>query len=279
MRPHHRFGLFAALRQQRSQGVEHVPVAQVPGFAGAAIHGAVVLLGGEHHAGVAFGVEEAVTVAFLIGQASIEQGAQLLDYRVVARGVAAHDVVAVDRRFVLPGTEAAVASPRRARGLRVNAIQIGQYRLDRGAEAVDVQSAKFHLPRRRLRGVMVAQPVDELGDLPIAPHPGRKALEAFLDPVRRFLPAHMAVDPRRIRPVRFGRDDGKSVALHQPSGDRRPGSVELGRAMTGLADQYDAGIGEAIETIGKTFVVRRGQFHGMAPQLLNQLCIGQRGRA
>src|SRR5690606_17261515 len=58
VRPDHRTGVRAAMLQQCAQGVEHVPVAQVPGLGGAAIHGAVIVLGGHHHTGVALGIEE-----------------------------------------------------------------------------------------------------------------------------------------------------------------------------------------------------------------------------
>ena len=89
---------------------------------------------------------------------------------------------------------------------------------------------------------MDVQPVDEISDHDVAPHPGGKAFE----PAERIVggsvtaqPANIAVDPVRVGPVRLGGDGTEALLLDEPLRDRRPRLVELLRAMRTLADQDD----------------------------------------
>ena len=63
------------------------------------------------------------------------------------------------------------------------------------------------------------------------------------------------------------------MALDQALGDRGAGAVELGGAVAGLAEQNDAGIGEAVDEFGEGRIVDTGQQFGMQTmaQSLEQL--------
>ncbi len=87
--------------------------------------------------------------------------------------------------------------------------------------------------------------------------------------------ADVGVDLRRIRPVRFRGDDVEAVPLDQPPGDRRPSAVELAGAMAGLADEDHAGVGEALEGVGKMGVFRGWQGDGVTPEAVDDLVFGR----
>ncbi|MNE78943.1 hypothetical protein D3C80_1753900 [compost metagenome] len=61
--PDHRLGVGATVFQQRAQGIEHVPVAQVPGRRRTSVNGAVVLLCGDDYTGILRGVEKSFIIA------------------------------------------------------------------------------------------------------------------------------------------------------------------------------------------------------------------------
>ena len=77
----------------------------------------------------------------------------------------------IDCRILLPRGEAPIASARRRGGGRVDAVEIAQYRLHRGIQAIEVESVNGRHRSGRHPLIVDAQPFDELGNLPIAPHP------------------------------------------------------------------------------------------------------------
>jgi hypothetical protein len=105
---------------------------------------------------------------------------------------------------------------------------------------------------------MAAQPVDEIVDLGVAPHPGRKAGERLVVGLLERTVANVAVDTVGVRPVGFDGDDREAVPLDQPAGDGRPRPVELRRTMGGLAQEDDLGGGEAIEQRSERVIVVEG---------------------
>ena len=100
--------------------------------------------------------------------------------------------------------------------------------------------------------VMRAQPMGEMRDLLVAPHPRGKPRERILRIQRprmmaQTLVAHMTIDARRIRPIGLHRHDGEAVVGDQPLGDRGAGIVELGGAMGSFAQKHNASLCEAIK--------------------------------
>src|SRR5947208_5228213 len=137
--PDHRLGLGAAGAKQRLQRVEHVTVAQIPGFCRTAVHQPVIALGGADDAGILRRVEIRLFVPTYCVHPSGQELVELFDRRVFARVlVAVDDGAAVFGRLVLPRGQAAVAPAGRGGGLRIDAVEVADDGGDRGAEAVDV---------------------------------------------------------------------------------------------------------------------------------------------
>jgi hypothetical protein len=177
-----------------------------------------------------------------------EEFVQLLDGLVLA-GVlfAIPDRPAIGGRLVLPRRQAAIAPACRLGGLGIDFIEIAQYRLDRSAEAVDVEAVKSGTALGRPVLVMDAQPIDKGEHLLVAPHPGREALKHRACFLRRREVTHIAVDARRIWPVGLDRNNIEAVRGDQMPRDRGAGTVKFGAAMRRLAKQHDARIAETVE--------------------------------
>lgn len=110
---------------------------------------------------------------------------------------------------------------------------------------------------------MLTQPSEKCRDLFVAPHPGREALEGRVGGGRGRATANLAVDGRRIGPVSLDCDDREPLLLDQAPRNRIAGAVEFGGAVAGLAEQNDAGIGEAVDEFGEGRIVDTGQQFGM----------------
>ena len=153
-------------------------VAQIPRFGRGAVHQPIIAFGGPDDAGILRGVEISVAVAAEPPQTVGQQLVELLDSLILARVlVAVDDRTAIFRWLALPGSKAPVAAPRRRCRLRIDAVEIGDDGVDRGAEAVDVEPAKGGAPFRRQVLIVLPQPIEKPHNLGIAPHPGRKAAE------------------------------------------------------------------------------------------------------
>jgi hypothetical protein len=139
--------------------------------------------------------------------------------------------------------EAGVAPARAPRGLRVNLVQVAEHGLDGSVEAVEVEPVEADLCCARGQRVVVgAQPLDELDDDRVAPHPRREALEAA-ERRARFrvvrLAAHVAVDAVRVGPVGLDRDGRETPLRDEPLRDLGALAVELVRAVRSLAQQRE----------------------------------------
>jgi hypothetical protein len=107
---------------------------------------------------------------------------------------------------------------------------------------------------------MRAQPFDEVTDFDISPHPGREARESFFGRWFMRVVAHVAVDPRGVRPIRLDGDDVEPVLLDQAPRNRGAGPVELRRAMSRLAEEEELRIRKTIEKLAEILrPVRRRQ--------------------
>src|SRR2546430_1796818 len=111
----------------------------------------------------------------------LDKLAQHREHGRLALGVPAGERGAsVSRRVLLPWREAAIAFARDARGSRIDLVEVVDDRPDGSIQAVDVESEEAGAPRRFDGLVMRAQPIDEIMNLHIAPHPGREAAERRL---------------------------------------------------------------------------------------------------
>ena len=184
--PDHDLGATASPVEVVEQGVErrgHVPIPQVPRRDVGAVHLLVVLLGVAHHDGVLFGAEQLV-----LGQPAIALG--------VLRGLASQRdqlgddlVLAGNRPLVRQGeavglalgadvVEARIPRSGALRLVGIDRVEVRDDRFDRGPQAVEVEPVEArHAERIGDPVVPLAQPVDELDHLGVAPHPGREASE------------------------------------------------------------------------------------------------------
>ncbi len=112
-------------------------------------------------------------------------------------------------------------------------------------------------PLRRQALVVVPQPVEKAQHLLVAPHPGRETLERLARRCRRREMTDIAVDARRIGPIRLDRDDVEPVRGDQPFRDRGARPVEFGGAVRRLAEQHHPGVAEPVEKGAERRVVFR----------------------
>ena len=229
----------------------HVRVAQVPRRHRAAVHLPVVVLGVEHQPGVLLG-EEVVVLReppvlrqqLLPALAQVEQ---LLHDLLLARGRVVHrHRMAVVLALALEQVEAGVPLARVLGRVRLVPLQVVDDRVHRRAHAVEVEAVEADLGLvERLRVVEGAQPLQERDDVGVAPHPAREPAEVGQRLARvgvGRLPAHPAVHPVGVRPVRLDRDGGEALLVDQPPGDAGPLAVELVGPVGGLADEDEATI-------------------------------------
>lgn len=71
----------------------------------------------------------------------------------------------------------------------------------------------------------------------------------------------VGIDARSVRPIRFDGDDREAVLFNEATSDRCTGSVELRRAVSGLAKKYEICIAKAVEE-GAKFLCALGRWQG-----------------
>ena len=205
----------------------HVAVAEVPRRHLGAVHLLVVLLGVADEARVLLGEEELVlgdpAVAAQVCVRPAAQLDELGDDLVLARDRArVRERVAVRLPSRTDVVEAAVSLAGPACLFGVDAIEVRDDRLHRGAQAVEVEAVEARLGRRvRVRVVAGPQPLDELQDVTIAPHPRREAAEVRQGGVGVGVvrePHDVAVDAVRVGPVRLDRDGGEAASRRSAGG-------------------------------------------------------------
>jgi hypothetical protein len=127
----------------------------------------------------------------------------------------------------------------------IDAVEDAEHGLDRREHAVQVEAVEADTRRRRQRRVVGVQPLDELDDDGVAPHPGREALEVGercggVGIVAEA--ADVAVDAVRVGPV--GRDRVEATLGDQPPPQCRALAIEVVAAVRRFADQREARVGE-----------------------------------
>ena len=168
---------------QRVERRRHVTIAQVPRRHLGAVHLLVVLLGVTHHERVLFRMEELVfgdpTVATQVGIRAMTQRDQLGDHFVLAgHCTLVGEGVAVGLAGAADVVEAGVALAGPTGLRRIDGIEVPDDRLHRRRQAVQVEAVEADL-RRGMALCVVArsEPLHELEDLAVAPHPRREPTE------------------------------------------------------------------------------------------------------
>ena len=133
VRPHHGLRAGSLEVEQVVERLEHVPVAQIPGFGGAEIHRAIIGLRIAHEPRASDRIEKPFRVAGAIVELFVHEIVQHVHHRRFALGIAGRDRhPPIALRLVLPWRETAVALARDLRGFGVGLVQIIQHRADRG---------------------------------------------------------------------------------------------------------------------------------------------------
>ncbi len=134
--------------------------------------------------------------------------------------------------------------------LRIDLLEVGDHRFDGRLQTVEVETVETHAAAALARLVEVAQPTDEVQDVGVPPHPGRKATKSGerVGSVGILAgPGYVAVDAQRIGPVALDGDRGESLLLDQPLGDLDTFAVELVRPMGCFADHDDTRVADALD--------------------------------
>ena len=180
--------------------------------------------------------------------------------------------VAVALRVLREVLEARVAVARAPRGVGVNLVEEAEHGLDRSVEAVEVEAVEADaLAPRRERLVVAAQPLGELDDHAVAPHPGGEALETAERLFGLFvsaLAAHVAVDAVSVRPVGLDGDGVEAFLNDQPLSDFGALAVELVRAVRRLAQKHEARFAHQLQ---QRVVIRRRAFEHVR-RLAHEVC-------
>ena len=101
-------------------------------------------------------------------------------------------------------------------------------------------------PRRGLgRGIVRAQPVDEIAHLVVAPHPGWETGKRRPFGGRIFEMPNIMVDARGIRPIAFDGDEAESLLDDQFARDALAHPIEFRGAMRRFAEQHDARVADS----------------------------------
>jgi hypothetical protein len=142
--------------------------------------------------------------------------------------------------------EAPVARAGPRRGLGVDGLEVVDDGAHRLAQAVEVEAVEAGA------AAVVAQPLDELDDHPVAPHPAREAdevAERLLGVAVGAEGLDVAVHARRGRPVGLDGDAARAAALDEPARELGAQRVELVRPVRRLAEQHEPRVADEVAQI------------------------------
>jgi len=213
VRPNHSFRVWSAVTYQELKGIEHVPVAQVPGLARAFVHDAIILFGRAYDTCVLSRVEKRFAVARSIVETPFQKRHKLRAHFLLAGFSAHYRMVSIMRRLGLPWCQAAITLPRFPSSLAIDPIEIVQHRRNGRAQAVDVQAAEFDPIRIPTMFVLASEPLNKFQHLLVAPHPTWKPVERFLCCGTRRMMANVTINARRVRPVGLDGDHVEPMIL------------------------------------------------------------------
>ena len=146
--------------------------------------------------------------------------------------------------------EAAVASSRSKRRLRIDLVEIRQHRLGRGPKAVEIEPIEAGTRRRRHPVVVRPEPADKIEDVGVAPHPGREATEIterLLGILVDTRASHVPVDAVGVGPVGLDGHGGEALLLDEAPRDERPFAIKLVRPVRRLTEQHDTRVADPMD--------------------------------
>ena len=256
VRPDHDLRLGPARREDSFQRVEHVPVAQVPGFVRAVVHDPIVSLGVRDQSGILGCIKEGLAVVFGVFGRPAYQIDKNADDRRLADGIALVErCAAIGRRFGAPGRQASVTLARLDCRAGIDLVEIIQHGGHGRPHVVEIQTIEGRATGHRAGSVVFAHPAEERLDVGVAPHPGGKAAERRVRHHLVGLQPHMPVDGRRIGPVGFDRHGVEAVLFNETPGDRRAGAIEVAGPVARLAQENHARVSIAVEGLREGGIV------------------------
>ena len=242
VRPHDRLRVRAMMVQQVIQGLGHVAIADVPRLGAAAHHGTVVGLGILQHERVLLGLKISLAPFRSIGGRLAADLPKQRDHFVLAgRGHEARGT-SVRLDVLAEGLEAAQRTVCcRQRG-GVDPVQVGHHEVEGLPQAIDVEAIEADPPRLWPLVIPRAQPLDQLDDLLVGPHPRWPTVEG-VEHLAGVIPRALegldiAVDPITVRPVPLDGDEGEALLLDEPLTERRTPAVILRGSMRRLAEKH-----------------------------------------
>lgn len=189
---------------------------------------------------------------------AVEQLAQLLDGLILTARSSGKNGAPIGCGIALPRRETAIPFAGSCGRLRIDPVEIIENGGYRPAEAVNVQPPEPDPLIGRQRPVMSPQPVDEVENFGIAPHPCREPRERFFLRGASRTASDVAVYEGGIGPVGLDRDNGKPMVLDEPFRDRRAGLVEFRGAMGRLSKEHDRSVSKAVEERAKSGRILEG---------------------
>lgn len=129
--------------------------------------------------------------------------------------------------------------------------KVAQHLVEGVPQVVDVQAVEARFLPVRAAVVVLAEPLGQVNDLVVGPHPGRPALEVVQHIAGAVagvgVALQVAVDPIAVGPVALHRDEGEALLLDQPLAQHgMPGVILIG-AVRGLAQEDVTGARKAVQ--------------------------------
>ena len=212
-------------------------------------HGTVILLGILHQASILFREEEcipgdAAIAVCQIGGAPAHFHPLADNFILTALAQAIAGRITVSLGVFAKVFEAGIAIPRALRSLRIHFVQEIQHCLHGRMQAVEIQPIETD-PLGMPVLIVIPQPTYKIENICVAPHPGRKSLEARERVDRIFvftLKPHELINAICVGPVCFYSDCGESLFRDQALGDLRAQAIELVGSMRSLSDENEPGV-------------------------------------
>src|SRR2546421_197944 len=166
MRPDDGLGGCPLCVEYMCQGLEHVGVAEIPGFGATIVHDPVIALGGCDQAGILSGIQKIVAVVRLVIKPLLQQVTELGNNGALAFAVTfGQDRPTVGRWFALPGRQATVTLTRDGRSVWIDFVEVLKHGSDRSRHVVDIEPEKASAAFYLMSDVVRPHPVDEGRDI------------------------------------------------------------------------------------------------------------------
>lgn len=240
---------------ERVEGFGHVAVAHVPGRDPTPEHGAVVEFGVLHRHGIPPGTEQFIGLRAVAAETFQGRGVHLdqLGDDLLFAGLSCTErsrvpvCLSIRSRGVIEACVSRASTPGR---LAIDSVQVGDHILHRAVQTVEVEPVETDAVQILCSARVVSmQPVDEVLDHGISPHPRREPFE----PRQRLVggsvtsrPLDPAIDSVGVGPVGLRSHSREAFVLDEPPGDSSAGVIELFGAVRALADEYEFRVADEV---------------------------------